>query len=144
MPAETVLLIVIAVCCVLITLVMVVAAIVLARAAAGLGQTKARVDKIIGDVDRETNATFEQLRSTTKGIGDLSWVLKRLGEEAVVGMVGRSLRRTPRAANPPPAEPSANLSAVYVGIDTAFRVAEFLRSIRAKREARTSSTAEDE
>lgn len=144
MSTDTVLLIIIAVCAVFATLGVVIAVAVLLRTIAGLDQTRARADRILSEVERETGPTIKEIQGTARGVTDLSWVLKRLAEEAVLGLVGRRVRQTSVKARPAPSQSSVNLSAVHAGIDAAFRLVELWRNLRGARRAKEASVPEDE
>jgi hypothetical protein len=140
MPADTVLLIVIAVCAIIATVGVVVGVAALLRVLTGLDRTKAQVDSILSQVESETRPTLKEIQSTARGITNLSWTLKQLVGEAVVGVVGRRMLRTSVSTGEPQTQSPANMSALQTGIDTAFRLAELWLTIRAGHKAEEDSS----
>ncbi len=133
MALDTVLLIIIAAFAALTTLGVIVAVIVLLRTISGLEQTRARADRILSEVEKEAGPTIKEVQGTARGLTELLWILKRLGEEAMLGLVGRRTRREAATAAPgSPSQPS-KLSALHAGLDVGFRLVELWRIFKGPR-----------
>ena len=136
MSVDTVLLLIIAVCASITTVGIIACVTVLIRTALNLEKTRLRADRILSEVEREAGPVIKDLKGTARAMTDLSSVLKRLGQEAVLKVVGGGARpdASGQSRGIRRSYPASSRSPFQLALDLGLSLSELWRRIRRARE----------